>query len=64
MVQQAGFADVRVLSEHQFPMDHMSCDSTANAIMGNIRDRQNGVQPITDTISSIKLSATKHADHR
>jgi len=58
-VKSAGFADAAIVAENQFPMDHMSCDSTANAIMGNIGLRANNVRAVTDTVVSIKVFSSK-----
>ncbi len=58
-VRGAGFKDEKIVSETVFPMEHMSYDSTANAIMGNIGLRKNDLKSITESIASIKLTARK-----
>jgi SAM-dependent methyltransferase len=58
-LKKAGFSDIKILSETTFPMEHMSYDSTANAVMGNIGLRKNNLRAITQSVASIKLSARR-----
>jgi ubiquinone/menaquinone biosynthesis C-methylase UbiE len=58
-LKKAGFGDIKILSETTFPMEHMSYDSTANAVMGNIGLRKNNLRTITESVASIKLSAKR-----
>lgn len=58
-IRGAGFTGENILSETVFPMEHMSYDSTANAIMGNIGLRKENLRRVTESIVSIKLMAGK-----
>jgi len=58
-IDEAGFKDVKVLSQVNYPVEAMANDATANAIMENSCMQKKDLKSIEDSVVSVKISAFK-----
>jgi len=58
-IEKAGFKDVRVVSQTNYPLEAMANDVTAKAVMNSAVIKQEDVERLEDAVVSIKISATK-----
>jgi len=58
-VKKAGFTDVRVLDEFNFPMNYIVSDDTAAIVKNDLSLSENQVKDLEDSILSIKVYASK-----
>jgi ubiquinone/menaquinone biosynthesis C-methylase UbiE len=58
-VKNAGFKDIKIVSENSFPVEFMSKDPVAKAVMDNLGIPLNELQEIGKAVISIKVSAVK-----
>jgi SAM-dependent methyltransferase len=58
-IKDAGFREVRVLDEQAFPIDAITNDPTAQAIIDKIHVSQEGLEEIGNAVLSIKVEGKK-----
>lgn len=58
-VKEAGFKEVKIIDEAIFPVDFMANDPTVKGLMDKHSLSQKDLEDLTNSISSIKLSAVK-----
>jgi arsenite methyltransferase len=58
-IKQAGFENVEVASEEQFPVDLMQNDPTAQAVVKDLNISREEIVRIAGTVVSVKVSARK-----
>lgn len=58
-VKEAGFKEVKIIDETIFPVDFMANDPTVKGLMEKHNLSQKDMEDLTNSISSIKLSAVK-----
>ncbi|MHB1347511.1 MAG: arsenite methyltransferase [Candidatus Humimicrobiaceae bacterium] len=58
-IKSAGFSDVRIIEEVNFPLDYFLGDATALIIKNNLNLSQEQIKDLENTIVSIKVSAVK-----
>jgi len=59
MMENAGFKEVTVIEEDQFPVENMANDPTAQVIVKNSKLPTKEIRKIATTVASVKVSATK-----
>jgi SAM-dependent methyltransferase len=59
MIENAGFKQVKIVEEMQFPLELMLSDATAKAIMKQLKLTNKGAAELGNSVVSIKISATK-----
>ena len=59
LISQAGFKDVLIKHQQVFPLDVMSNDPTADAILDAPKISQEDLQSVASAVASIKVSARK-----
>jgi len=59
MIEDAGFQKVKILEENCFPVENMTNDPTAQAIVKNLEIPSEKIKKIANTVASIKVSALK-----
>ena len=59
LISQAGFKDVLIQHQQAFPLDVMSNDPTADAILDAPKISQEDLQSVGSAVVSIKVSARK-----
>jgi len=67
MIEDAGFQNVKIIEENQFPVENMANDPTAQAIVKTSKIPAEKIRKIANTVASVKVSALKpkagHAEH-
>jgi ubiquinone/menaquinone biosynthesis C-methylase UbiE len=58
-INDAGFDNIKVMSEANYPIEAMANDATAQAIKKNPDMKQSDIEGIKDSVVSIKISALK-----
>ena len=58
-IKSAGFSDVKINEEINFPLDYILGDDTALIIKNNLNLSQEQIKDLENTIVSIKVSAIK-----
>jgi ubiquinone/menaquinone biosynthesis C-methylase UbiE len=58
-IKDAGFDNIKVMSEANYPIEAMANDATAQAIKKNPDMKQSDIEGIKDSVVSIKISALK-----
>jgi len=59
MIENAGFKQVKIVEETQFPLELMLSDATAKAIMKQLKLTNKGAAELGNSVVSIKISAKK-----
>jgi SAM-dependent methyltransferase len=59
MIKDAGFREIKIIQENDFPVEDMVNDPTAKAIVKNSKIPTEEIKKIATTVTSIKVSATK-----
>ena len=59
IIRKAGFKDIKIVEESVFPLDCMLNDPTAKALLESMKIDGKEIQDVTNSISSIKVSAIK-----
>ncbi|MGD0159602.1 MAG: arsenite methyltransferase [Candidatus Bathyarchaeia archaeon] len=59
MIEDAGFKEVKITEENQFPVENMANDPTAQAIVKTSKIPQQEIRKIATTVASVKVSAIK-----
>jgi len=62
-INSAGFEDVSVIEESDFPLDCMSNDPTGQAILISLRGSPEEIKKVEGSISSLKVSGRKPGSH-
>lgn len=62
-IKSAGFRDVRVLGETTFPVDLITNDPTAKAIIENLKVPPEKVKRLAGSVASIKVHGVKPNEH-
>ena len=58
-IKQAGFSDIKVVSQSVYPIEAMANDVTAQVVKNNPDIRQKDLEGIEDSVLSIKVGAIK-----
>lgn len=58
-IRGAGFADVKVMDETKFPLEHMANDPSVKKIIKELKIPPGKVREIADSIASVKISGVK-----
>ncbi|HQP91576.1 MAG TPA: arsenite methyltransferase [Candidatus Omnitrophota bacterium] len=58
-IKEAGFSDIKIISETGYPIDAMANDVTAQAVTSNPEITSEDIKKIEDAVVSIKVSAIK-----
>ncbi len=58
-IKQAGFENIKIISQTSYPIEAMVNDATAKALMNNAIIMEEDVRKLEDAVASIKISATK-----
>ncbi len=58
-IKMAGFQEVRIIDESSFPIECMTNDPTAKAIMENLKISPEEVREVADSVISIKVGGVK-----
>ena len=58
-IEKAGFQDIKVLSQVNYPIEAMANDATANAIMENSGLKEINLKSVEDSVVSVKIYALK-----
>lgn len=58
-IRMAGFVDVKVVSQSNYPMEAMANDVTAQAVKNNQQISRQDIKNTEDAVASIKVSAVK-----
>ncbi len=58
-IKQAGFENIKIISQTSYPIEAMVNDATAKALMNNAIIMEEDVKKLKDAVASIKISATK-----
>src|SRR4030042_830573 len=59
LIENAGFKELKIIKETRLPLEMLLIDSTAKAIMEDLKLTKKGAEEIVDSVVSIKLSPTK-----
>jgi len=59
LIENAGFKEVKIIKETRLSLEMVVSDSTAKAIMEDLKLTKKSAEEIVDSVASIKLSATK-----
>jgi SAM-dependent methyltransferase len=62
-IEEAGFKDVRVVSQANYPIEAMANDATAQAIMENASISHQDIRDLGNSVVSIKVQASKPANN-
>jgi len=62
-IEEAGFKDVRVVSQANYPIDAMANDATAQAVMGNPAISLQDMKDLVNSVASIKVRAAKPSNN-
>ncbi len=60
-IKEAGFKDIRVLSQDNYPIEAMANDVTAKAVMRNSSTKEADLKDIENSVVSMKIHAVKPA---
>lgn len=60
-IQKAGFKDIRIISQSNYPIDAMANDITAQVVKNNPEITWEDIKNTEEAVTSIKVSATKPA---
>jgi len=60
-IKQAGFKDVRIIEETPFPVDFVTSDPSAQAIIKDMKISEDQVKQFANTVLSIRVQAIKKA---
>ena len=58
-IKDAGFKDIRIIDESHYPVELMTNDPTAKAVIENFRVTSDEVKEIADSVASIKVYGIK-----
>jgi SAM-dependent methyltransferase len=58
-IKQAGFENIKIISQTGYPIEAMANDATAKAVMNSAVIKGEDVKKLEDAVVSIKISATK-----
>ena len=58
-IKQAGFENIKIISQTSYPIEAMANDATAKAVMNSVVIKEEDVKRIEDAVVSIKVSAMK-----
>jgi len=58
-IRGAGFADVKVMDETKFPLEHMANHPSVKKIIKELKIPPGKVREIADSIASVKISGVK-----
>jgi ubiquinone/menaquinone biosynthesis C-methylase UbiE len=58
-IEKAGFKDIRVVSQANYPMEVMANDATMQAVMNNSKISKQDIKGLANTVATIKVSALK-----
>lgn len=61
VIRDAGFGEIEIIEESTFPVDFMTNDPTAKAVIDNLGTTVDEVKDISTSVVSIKVRATKPA---
>ena len=59
LIQGAGFSDIKVLEESTYPMELMTTDPSAQAVLANLSIPKEELYRIEDSVRSVKVRAVK-----
>jgi hypothetical protein len=59
MIGNAGFKEVKVIEETHLPLEQVLSDTTAKAVMKELKLTKKRAEEIANSVVSIKVSATK-----
>jgi SAM-dependent methyltransferase len=62
-IEKAGFKDVIVVSQANYPIDAMANDATAQAVMGNPAISLRDMKDLVNSVASIKVRAAKPSNN-
>ena len=60
-IEKAGFKDIMVVGETNYPIEAMTNDATAQAVIGNIKISRQDIKDLENAVASIKILALKPA---
>ncbi|MFA5362153.1 MAG: arsenite methyltransferase [Candidatus Omnitrophota bacterium] len=58
-IEKAGFKEIRIVSQADYPMEAMANDATAQAVTGNAKISKQDIKDLENAVVSIKVSAIK-----
>ncbi len=59
MIENAGFREVKIISETQLPLDTVLSDATAKAMLDDLKLTKKTAEELVGSVVSVKVSATK-----
>jgi ubiquinone/menaquinone biosynthesis C-methylase UbiE len=59
LIEVAGFEQVKILEEHNFPMEDMISDPTAQAVVKNSKISGQEIAKLANTVASVRVSGIK-----
>jgi hypothetical protein len=59
MIKDAGFKEVKIIEENHFPVENMTNDPTAQAIVKTSEISAEKIKKIANTVASVKVSGVK-----
>lgn len=59
-IKKAGFKDIKIVSQANYPVEAMANDATAQALIGNTGISKQDLRDLEDAVLSIKVSAVKN----
>jgi len=61
-IREAGFQEVKIIEETHFPIEYMTNDPTANAVIKKLKTLREKAKEIADSLASIRVYAVKTQD--
>jgi ubiquinone/menaquinone biosynthesis C-methylase UbiE len=58
-IKSAGFQDIRIISQTNYPIEAMANDATAKAVMDDLSLKEKDLKNIVDAVVSVKIHAIK-----
>ena len=58
-IKEAGFKDIKVIGETNYPIEAMANDATAKAVMKDLSVKEADLKDIENSVVSIKIHAVK-----
>ena len=58
-IKEAGFGDIKVINETNFPVEDMANDLTAKAVVENLKMEPEEIKEVIKSVVSIKIAAIK-----
>ncbi len=62
-IKSAGFQDVKIVGQSNYPIEAMANDITAQIVKNNPDIKQEDLKDVEDCVASIKVSAVKKGDN-